>query len=92
MTRTTLHARITGRVQGVSFRAWTREQARALDLAGWVRNRPDGSVEALISGPERAVADLRTRLHDGPPAARVDKVETRTAADTDAPHPFEVRT
>jgi acylphosphatase len=92
MTRTTLHARITGRVQGVSFRAWTQDQARALDLAGWVRNRADGSVEALISGPVRAVDDLRTRLEDGPPAARVHKVETNPAEDTDAPHPFEVRT
>jgi acylphosphatase len=91
MTRTALHARITGRVQAVSFRAWTQDQAHALNLAGWVRNRPDGSVEALISGPERAVADLRTRLHDGPPAARVDKVETSPALETDAPYPFVVR-
>ncbi|WP_412508006.1 acylphosphatase [Roseovarius sp. SYSU LYC5161] len=91
MTRTALHARITGRVQGVSFRAWTQERARALGLSGWVRNRPDGSVEALISGPAAAVEDMRTRLHDGPPAARVAEVETAPAAEGEPPHPFEVR-
>ena len=92
MTRTTLHARIAGRVQGVSFRAWTQEQARAPGLAGWVRNRADGSVEALISGPEAGVRDLCDRLHDGPPAARVTQVRTATTEDADTPHPFEVRT
>ena len=66
---------ITGRVQGVFFRAWTKEQADALGVTGWVRNRPDDSVEGLIEGSQAAVDALVERLHDGPPQARVDKVE-----------------
>ena len=66
---------ITGRVQGVFFRAWTKEQADALGVTGWVRNRPDDSVEGLIEGSQAAVDALVERLHEGPPQARVDKVE-----------------
>ena len=66
--------RILGRVQGVSFRVWTRDEARKLGLVGWVRNEADGSVAALISGPEDAVTLMLERLHDGPPAAWVSKV------------------
>ena len=71
--------RITGRVQGVFFRAWTAEQARALKLSGWVRNCPDGSVEAHLQGNESAVERMIALLHDGPPAARVDRVEAGPA-------------
>ncbi|MFK0277035.1 acylphosphatase [Ensifer sp. NPDC090286] len=66
--------RILGRVQGVSFRVWTRDEARKLGLVGWVRNEADGSVAALISGPEAAVTLMLERLHDGPPGAWVSKV------------------
>lgn len=66
--------RILGRVQGVSFRVWTRDEARRLGLVGWVRNEADGSVAALISGPEAAVTLMLERLHDGPPGASVSKV------------------
>jgi acylphosphatase len=66
---------VTGRVQGVFFRAWTREQARELGVSGWVRNCADGSVEAHFEGDEEAVKALIERLHDGPPAARVETVE-----------------
>ncbi|HEX9837686.1 MAG TPA: acylphosphatase [Alphaproteobacteria bacterium] len=71
---------VHGRVQGVWFRAWTREQAVQCGLAGWVRNRRDGTVETLLSGPDAAVEDMIARCRVGPPAARVDHVE-RFAAD-----------
>lgn len=70
-----LMARVTGRVQGVWFRAWTQAEAEARGLSGWVRNEPDGSVAALIAGPEDAVREMLAALHDGPPRARVDVVE-----------------
>jgi acylphosphatase len=69
-------ARITGRVQGVWFRGWVREQARRLGLTGWVRNEPDGSVAALFVGPGAAVAAMLALCREGPPAARVLGVET----------------
>ena len=65
---------IAGRVQGVWFRAWTAEQANALKLDGWVRNRRDGSVEAVFSGTAVAVEAMIGRCHVGPPAAVVDRV------------------
>jgi acylphosphatase len=69
------HLRVRGLVQGVCFRAWTRQEARALDVAGWVRNCPDGSVEAQLEGEEAAVDELIERLRHGPAHARVDEVE-----------------
>jgi acylphosphatase len=66
--------RIEGRVQGVWFRAWTQEQADRLKLAGWVRNRRDGSVEALFSGPPEAVDAVLAACRRGPPAASVVNV------------------
>ena len=62
---------IEGRVQGVWFRGWTVEQARARRLAGWVRNRSEGTVEALFSGPPAAVAAMVQACRRGPPAALV---------------------
>lgn len=70
----TLLVRITGRVQGVWYRGWTVDQARARGLAGWVRNRTDGSVEALFHGPAEAVADMVAACRQGPPAASVSDV------------------
>ena len=66
--------RVEGRVQGVGFRWWCAGEARALGLAGYVRNRRDGSVEALLQGPPDAVARMEALLERGPPAARVDRV------------------
>ncbi len=66
--------RIEGRVQGVGYRAWMVREARRLGLAGWVRNRADGSVEAIIAGPEPAVQALLTACRRGPIAARVDRI------------------
>ena len=68
------HLRIEGRVQGVGYRAWLVREARRLGLAGWVRNRPDGSVEAVVAGPEPAVQTLLTACRRGPLAARVDRI------------------
>ncbi len=69
-----LHVQVTGKVQGVWFRAWTQEQAEARGLTGWVRNRPDGTVEAVISGGDDVVDALVDALHQGPPAAEVATV------------------
>jgi len=69
--------RITGLVQGVGFRHSLAREARAHGLAGWVRNRRDGSVEALLQGDAGAVDKLITWAQRGPPAARVDRVEVR---------------
>jgi len=80
----TKHVQITGRVQGVSFRAWTRERAQELSISGWVRNRSDGSVEALLSGTSEAVETLIAALNEGPPSAEVIDVsaaETETEAE-----------
>lgn len=70
-----LEARIVGHVQGVNFRYYTSQQARRLNLAGWVRNEPDGTVRVVAEGPEEALKSLLDFLHRGPPAARVDRVE-----------------
>ena len=71
--------RVTGRVQGVFFRAWTAEQAKRLGIAGWARNCRDGSVEALLQGEADAVEALIEALHRGPPSARVARVEAEDA-------------
>jgi acylphosphatase len=74
--------RITGRVQGVWFRGWTVDEAIRLKLDGWVRNRRDGSVEALFAGPTQAVDRMIAACRRGPPAASVDNV---TVSPTDPP-------
>jgi acylphosphatase len=83
--------RITGRVQGVYFRANAAAEARALGLAGWVRNLPDGRVEAEAEGPRGALTRFVVWCHHGPPAAQVDGVETRWAEPTGAYEAFAVR-
>jgi acylphosphatase len=70
--------RVTGRVQGVFFRAWTQQQANSLGVSGWARNCPDGSVEAHLAGEESVVQQLIERLHDGPSAATVVHVTVST--------------
>jgi acylphosphatase len=74
MTVAARHVCVTGRVQGVFFRAWTRDQARELGIGGWVRNCADGSVEAHIEGDDAAIETLISRLHHGPRSAQVDDV------------------
>ena len=70
-----LHVLISGRVQVVFFRAATRDEARARGLKGWVRNLPDGRVEALFQGDKRALEAMLAWCHLGPPHAYVDRVE-----------------
>jgi acylphosphatase len=70
---------IRGRVQGVGYRAWVDYQARRRGLQGWVRNRRDGSVEALFEGAGEIVADMIASCRNGPPSARVDEVAEEVA-------------
>jgi len=68
------HLIVTGRVQGVGFRAGMAQEAQALGVTGWVRNRADGSVEALVCGAPEQIAAILLWARRGPPAARVDHV------------------
>ena len=68
------HVTISGRVQGVGYRAWVEERATRLDLQGWVRNRRDGSVEAVFAGPESVVREMIEACRRGPVSARVDAI------------------
>lgn len=70
----TVQVRIEGRVQGVAYRAWTAEAARSFGLSGWVRNRRDGSVEAVFSGAPGDVEAMLAACAEGPPAAVVREV------------------
>jgi acylphosphatase len=70
------HLSISGQVQGVFFRAWSREQADELGVRGWIRNRPDGHVEAHVEGDQVAVEAMIARLRKGPPSAKVDALRT----------------
>ena len=84
------HVRVTGFVQGVFFREWTREEARKLGVTGWVRNCPDGSVEAHLEGNHDKVEKLVALLREGPPHARVEDVEV-SEGQAEGSDRFEVR-
>jgi acylphosphatase len=71
----TVHVRIEGRVQGVGYRAFVEMRAAELDLSGWVRNRRDGSLEAVLQGAAPAVETMLADCREGPPAAHVTRVE-----------------
>ena len=90
LPETAVVARVTGRVQGVAFRAWTKGRAQALGLTGWVRNEADGSVTALIAGSQGAVSKMVAALDDGPRHARVETVTTEPADPADAPPDFRI--
>lgn len=75
---------VRGRVQGVFFRDSCRRQAELVGVTGWVRNEPDGSVAAVFEGPGAAVADLVRWCHEGPPHARVERVDVTPAAPSGA--------
>jgi acylphosphatase len=81
------HVRVEGRVQGVGYRWWTVEQARERNLSGWVRNRRDGSVEALFAGTAEQVNAMIAACEEGPLGARVSAVH-RTPADPPGEHGF----
>ena len=81
---------VSGRVQGVTYRASTREAARERGVAGWVRNLDDGRVEAVFEGPPEAVESMVEWCHEGPTRASVESVETSTESPEGASG-FEVR-
>ena len=85
------HLLISGRVQGVFFRATMQEEAEKLGVTGWVRNLPDGRVEAVVEGPEDKVKQLIEWAHHGPPAARVEKVEVTWQKPTGEYRAFTIR-
>ena len=84
-------ASIRGRVQGVGFRYFTQRQAVELNLTGWVRNQPDGSVELLAKGEVSALERLLQRLEAGPIGSRVDKVDSQWLQVTEEFKGFKVR-
>ena len=83
--------RATGRVQGVAYRAWTRAVAASRGIRGWVRNRDDGSVEAVLAGPEDAVKAMIAAMSEGPGAARVTDVWTEPADPATVAQGFVIR-
>ena len=85
------HLVVSGRVQGVYFRATAQQEAQRLGLSGWVRNRYVGDVEAVVEGPEDAVEDFIPWGHRGPPMARVDLVDIERQSPTGRLVGFEVR-
>jgi acylphosphatase len=82
---------VRGRVQGVGFRWFVEREAHILQIAGWVRNNPDGTVEVLAQGTLDQLAGLRSRLQDGPRAARVDDVDVSDAEPIPGLTSFQVR-
>ena len=85
-----VRAIVSGRVQGVSYRASTASEARRLGLTGWVRNRHDGAVELEAEGPPAQVEKLLAWCHQGPPAARVSSVAVDELAPTGAESAFAI--
>jgi acylphosphatase len=87
----TAHWIVVGRVQGVGFRWFVREQARRWGVRGWVRNRPDGSVEIAASGAEQSLEGLLAAVRRGPSGAAVDNVHSGTPpAAEELPEPFSI--
>lgn len=79
----TVRVRIAGRVQGVWFRGWTAQMAQVLELDGWVRNRRDGTVEALFSGPAEMVDQMLAFCNQGPTHAKVERIDIAAEDDYD---------
>ena len=79
----TVHVRITGRVQGVGYRAWTVDHASRADLTGWVRNRSDGSVEAVFQGNEEAIKAFLLKCKEGPRFAKVYSVKSENVENSE---------
>jgi acylphosphatase len=85
-----LHVVIRGRVQGVGFRWFVREQGRLLGVRGWVRNRTDGGVEVSADGDPTKLESLRAQLREGPPGAVVTKMEELESSAEELPNPFTI--
>ncbi len=90
MPRKTIHVTISGKVQGVGYRAWTERQALARGLSGWVRNRRGGMVEAVFSGEAEIVDAMLAACRAGPPQGRVNSVDATEQAE-EVTGRFEVR-
>jgi acylphosphatase len=86
-----MHLRITGRVQGVGYRAWAQKTARKFGLSGWVRNLNDGSVEAIAQGPKDTVEQFIAACQAGPMLARVTAVDTKVVESAELMLGFEQR-
>ena len=86
-----VHLVITGRVQGVWYRASAQQAGQERGLTGWVRNLPDGAVEAVAEGPREKLQDFISWCHEGPPAARVDHIDVEWLPATGEFGTFDVR-
>lgn len=86
-----IHVFISGRVQGVFFRAHTAEKARQLGLVGWVRNTDDGRVEAVFEGPKEKVEEMIKWCWQGPPSSKVEKVSEVPEVSKEELEGFEIR-
>jgi acylphosphatase len=86
-----MHLELFGHVQGVAFRAYTMREARSYSLNGWVRNRPDGSVEVIAEGAEEQLRQLRDYCSHGPPTARVSQLEEEWLDYVGDVGPFSIR-
>jgi len=82
---------VRGRVQGVGFRWFAEHEAHILQITGWVRNNPDGSVEVLAMGTREQLSGMRSRLREGPRAARVEDVEESEAEPVAGLNSFQIR-
>lgn len=86
-----VHFEVAGRVQGVGFRMFVREQARATELAGWARNLSSGNLEIAASGSEEGVRALLVAVREGPPGAQVKQIITLPPQSSlELPHPFTI--
>lgn len=81
MERVTKRLKIFGKVQGVGYRAWTVQAATQMGLTGWVRNRTDGSVEAVVTGDDEAVRNFIAACYDGPKASKVETISVSDGLD-----------
>jgi acylphosphatase len=88
---TSLHVQVKGRVQGVGFRWFVRVSGRRLQLSGWVKNRPDGTVEVAAAGSEDRLAELRKLVNRGPDGADVSEVVDLEEITNDLEYPFAMK-
>jgi len=89
--KSNIHVFITGRVQGVWFRASTKQKAEQLGITGWVRNTTDGRVEAIFEGEESSIKDMIEWCHHGPPHAKIEKVEKKDQNPTNGFDGFSIK-
>ena len=85
-----VHVRISGKVQGVFFRASAKQKAEQIGITGWVKNTSDGKVEAVFEGEEPCIQEILNWCHHGPPNAQVDKVDIRITCATKAFETFTI--